>query len=109
MEKYTIYNEEEKILLKKEEHIFENYVLNMNKKLHKENDSLINHLKILENEKENLEEDIEKEEKSKIYMKGLMHNLYDMKQKSFKIVDKRKQIHNHWEKFFNRWWWWQQQ
>lgn len=86
--------------LKKEEPIFENYVLCMNQKLHKENETLINDLKILENEKQNLEEEIEKEEKSKTYMKGLMHNLYDMKQKSFRIVEIRKQIHNKWEKFF---------
>ena len=93
-------NGNEETSKKKEEHIFENYVLCMNQNLHKENETLINDFKNLENEKEILEEEIEKEEKSKTYMKGLMHNLYDMKQKSFKIVEIRKQIHNKWEKFF---------
>ena len=84
---------------KKEEHIFENYVLCMNQKLHKENETLMNDLKNIQYENEKLEEEIEKEEKSKTYMKGLMHNLYDMKQKSSKIVGLRKDISIKWDKF----------
>ena len=75
---------------KKEE--YENYVIEMNKKLQLEilsNVKEINDLNIRINE---LEEDVSKEEQRRTYMKGLMHNLLDIKKKTAEINKKHTNI-----------------
>ena len=82
----------------KTDNVYENYIIQMNQKLKEENDSLREEVAELTSNNTDLEEDLDKEEKSKTYMKGLMHNLYDMKKKSFEINDLHKKIydkHNH--------------
>ena len=77
----------------KTDNVYENYIIQMNQKLKEENDSLREEVAELTSNNTDLEEDLDKEEKSKTYMKGLMHNLYDMKKKSFEIRDIYKKIH----------------
>lgn len=66
----------------------------MNQKLKQENDSLREEVSELTSINDDLEEDLSKEEKSKTYMKGLMHNLYDMKNKSFEMNELHKKIYD---------------
>lgn len=65
--------------------IYENYIIKNNQRLQNENDKLKDDIRELNKSNEDLEEQLDKEEKSKTYMKGLMHNLYDMKNKSLKV------------------------
>ena len=74
--------------------IYENYIITANQEFKKENDELKEELRELKVISDELEEDLSKEEKSKTYMKGLMHNLYDMKKKSFQINDLHKTLFN---------------
>ena len=78
----------------KTDNIYENYIIQMNQKLKEENDSLREEVAELTSNNTDLEEDLSKEEKSKTYMKGLMHNLYDMKNKSFEMNDLHKKIYD---------------
>ena len=66
--------------------VYENYIIQTNKKLQKENENYKDELNKLQSQCDELEEDVSKEEQRRTYMKGLMHNLYDMKQKSFKMT-----------------------
>ena len=66
--------------------VYENYIIQTNKKLQKENENYKDELNQLQSQCDELEEDVSKEEQRRTYMKGLMHNLYDMKQKSFKMT-----------------------
>lgn len=72
--------------------IFENYIIINNKELKSENDELKGNVKEKEFKINELEEELSKEETSKRYMKGLMHNLYDMKKKNDQISDKYEDI-----------------
>ena len=74
----------------KKQDVYENYIINTNQELKREIDELKDELNELKVTSDELEEDLAKEEKSKTYMKGLMHNLYDMKNKAFQINDLRK-------------------
>ena len=78
----------------KTDNVYENYIIQMNQKLKEENDSLRQEAAELTSNNTDLEEDLDKEEKSKTYMKGLMHNLYDMKNKSFEMNDLHKKIYD---------------
>lgn len=78
----------------KTDNVYENYIIQMNQKLKQENDSLREELAELTSNNTDLEEDLSKEETSKTYMKGLMHNLYDMKNKSFEMNDLHKKIYD---------------
>ena len=78
----------------KTDNVYENYIIQMNQKLKEENDSLREEVAELTSNNTDLEEDLSKEEKSKTYMKGLMHNLYDMKNKSFEMNDLHKKIYD---------------
>ena len=83
--------------------IFENYIIINNKELKSENDELKSDLKDYKNKVYELEEELSREETSKRYMKGLMHNLYDMKKKSGVVSEKyediAKKIYNFNKKF----------
>ena len=72
--------------------IYENYIIQNNTKLQDENEKLKEEIRELTSTNNDLEEQIDKEEKSKTYMKGLMHNLYDMKNKSLQISKLRKKL-----------------
>ena len=74
--------------------VYENYIIQTNKRLQKENETLKNEIKELSSTNDDLEEEQDKEERSKTYMKGLMHNLYDMKKKAFEMSNLRKQIYD---------------
>ena len=64
---------------------YENYVIQSNIKLQKENKQLCEEIKDTTFRFDELEEEISKEEQRKTYMKGLMHNLYFMKCESTKV------------------------
>lgn len=78
----------------KTDNVYENYIIQMNENLQEVNDSLRKEVLELTSSNNDLEEDLSKEENSKTYMKGLMHNLYDMKNKSFKMNDLHKKIYD---------------
>ena len=78
--------------------IFENYIIISNKELKSENDELKNHLKDYEHKVSELEDELSREEISKRYMKGLMHNLYDMKKKNDQVSEKYDFLN---KKFYN--------
>ena len=77
-----------------ESDIFENYIIISNKELKSENDELKSNVKEKEFKITELEEELSKEENSKRYMKGLMHNLYDMKKKNDQISEKYEFVTN---------------
>ena len=89
-------NESEK---KESNDIYENYIIQMNQNLKDENDKLKEEIKELTSTNNDLEEDLSKEEKSKTYMKGLMHNLYDMKNKSIEMNSLNKKINQKYDDF----------
>lgn len=89
-------NESEK---KESNDIYENYIIKMNQNLKDENDTLKEEIKELTSTNNDLEEDLSKEEKSKTYMKGLMHNLYDMKNKSIEMNSLNKKINQKYDDF----------
>ena len=64
---------------------YENYVIQSNIKLQKENKQLCEEIKDTTFRCDELEDEISKEEQRKTYMKGLMHNLYFMKCESTKV------------------------
>lgn len=64
---------------------YENYVIQSNIKLQKENKQLCEELKDTTVRFDELEDENSKEEQRKTYMKGLMHNLYFMKCESTKV------------------------
>ena len=64
---------------------YENYVIQSNIKLQKENKQLCEEIKETTFRCDELEDEISKEEQRKTYMKGLMHNLYFMKCESTKV------------------------
>ena len=64
---------------------YENYVIQSNIKLQKENKQLCEEIKDTTFRCDELEDEISKEEQRKTYMKGLMHNLYFMKCESSKV------------------------
>jgi len=72
---------------------YEKYIIQTNQRLQKENETLKDEIKELSSINNDLEEEQDKEEKSKTYMKGLMHNLYDMKKKAFEVSNLRRQIY----------------
>ena len=78
----------------KKQDVYENYIIQANKRLQKENEKLKDENKELSSTNDDLEEEQDKEERSKTYMKGLMHNLYDMKKKAFEMSNLRKQIYD---------------
>ena len=65
----------------------QDYIISTNKRLQKEAIEMKSEISELNNTNSELEEDISKEEQRRTYMKGLMHNLYDMKQKSFSMFE----------------------
>jgi hypothetical protein len=76
--------------IRKKQDVYENYIIITNHELKKESDELKNEMRELKVTFDELEEDLSKEEKSKTYMKGLMHNLYDMQKKAKQINDLRE-------------------
>ena len=68
----------------KQTNMYEKYVINMNEEFKKENEDLKKQINELESNIDDLENDVEKEESKRIYMKGLMHNLNEIKKKSEK-------------------------
>ena len=79
---------------------YENYIIKTNKELHKTNKELENKIIEIENEKVNLEEELGNEEAKRIYMKGLMHNLNEIKKKSVKYSRKNEVIDSKYKEFF---------
>ena len=71
---------------------YQNYVIQMNQKLQKENIDLVKEIAELNNTNDDLEEQLDKEEKSKTYMKGLLQNVYEMKTKALEISVLRKRL-----------------
>jgi peptidoglycan hydrolase CwlO-like protein len=71
---------------------YQNYVIQMNQRLQKENIDLVKEIAELNNRNDDLEEQLDKEEKSKTYMKGLLQNVYDMKNKALEISALRKRL-----------------
>lgn len=71
--------------------VYENYIIKSNQQLKIENDSLKKNQEELTKRIDELEDEVEKEEKTRIYMKGLMHNLVDMKNKTTTISDKNSE------------------
>ena len=65
--------------------VYQNYIISNNVQLQEQNEKIKDELKELTAQCDELEEDISKEEQRRVYMKGLMHNLYDMKKKSVDI------------------------
>ena len=66
--------------------IYENYIIRSNVQLQEENTKLKDELKELQSQCDELEEDISRKEQRTVNEKGLMHNLYDIKQSSVKIT-----------------------
>ena len=66
--------------------IYENYIIRSNVQLQEENTNLKEELKELQSQCDELEEDISRKEQRTVNEKGLMHNLYDIKQSSVKIT-----------------------
>ena len=79
---------------------YENYIIKTNKELHKTNKELENKIIEIENEKVTLEEELGNEEAKRIYMKGLMHNLNEIKKKSVKYSRKNEVIDSQYKEFF---------
>ena len=65
--------------------IYENYVIRSNVQLQEENAKLKEKVNELQTQCDELEEDISRKEQRTVNEKGLMHNLYDIKQNSVKI------------------------
>jgi len=65
----------------------QDYIITTNKRLQKEVIEMKTELNELNNTNNDLEEEVSKEEQRRTYMKGLMHNLYDMKQKSYSMFE----------------------
>jgi len=65
----------------------QDYIISTNKRLQKEVNEMKSEINELNNTNNDLEEDISKEEQRRTYLKGLMHNLYDMKQKSYSMFE----------------------
>ena len=76
----------------KKQNVYENYIVINNQQLKAENDSLKTEVHELNTRVDELDEEVSKEEKRRTYMKGLMHNLVDMKKKTFKMNDKHSEI-----------------
>ena len=66
---------------------YRSYIISTNKRLQIEANEMKSEISELNNTNSELEEDISKEEQRRTYMKGLMHNLYDMKQKSYSMFE----------------------
>ena len=66
--------------------IYENYIIRSNVQLQEENSELKEELKELQTQCDEFEEDISRKEQRTVNEKGLMHNLYDIKQSSVKIT-----------------------
>ena len=66
---------------------YRSYIISTNMRLQKEVNEMKSEINELNNTNNDLEEDISKEEQRRTYMKGLMHNLYDMKQKSYSMFE----------------------
>ena len=66
--------------------IYENYIIRSNVQLQEENAKLKEELKESQLQCEEFEEDISRKEQRTVNEKGLMHNLYDIKQSSVKIT-----------------------
>ena len=64
----------------------QDYIISTNKRLQNEVNEMKSEINELNNTNNDLEEEISKEEQRRTYMKGLMHNLYDMKQKSYLMI-----------------------
>jgi len=79
--------------------IYENYIIQTNKRLQNENESQKDELKELQSQCDELEEDVSKEEQRRTYMKGLLHNLYDMKKKSFIMTDEYSKVVQNYYKY----------
>ena len=84
----------------KNDNQYENYIIKTNKELHKTNKELENKIIEIENEKVNLEDELGTEESKRIYMKGLMHNLNEIKKKSVKYSRKNEVIDSQYKEFF---------
>lgn len=85
--------------------IYENYIIRSNVQLQEENSKLKDELKELQTQCDELEEDISRKEQRTVNEKGLMHNLYDIKQKSVKISKYYKETmseYNDYAKIMNK-------
>lgn len=87
-------------LNQKNDNQYENYIIKTNKELHKTNKELENKIIEVENEKLNLEDELGKEEAKRIYMKGLMHNLNEIKKKLDKHSRKNELMNENYKIYF---------
>jgi hypothetical protein len=65
----------------------QSYLITTNRELSKQKDEHIKEISELEHKCGELEDEISKEEQKRVYMKGLMHNLYAFKTDSFTMVE----------------------
>ena len=70
----------------KDDNNYRSYIISTNMRLQNEINEMKSEINELNNTNNDLEEEISKEEQRRTYMKGLMHNLYDMKQKSYLMI-----------------------
>jgi hypothetical protein len=71
----------------------ESYIIQVNEELNNKNKDLILELEIIKSEKDTIEEDNDKMEKSSTYQRGLLHNLNELNKLENAITSKQKELH----------------
>lgn len=87
-------------MMDKTNNSYEKYIIKNNEQFQKKNNELNICILKLENTIQEKEDELEKEEEKRIYMKGLMHNLYEIKTKSIQSINTYDEIYPEFFEYF---------